>query len=513
MTYYKTGSHVQAVILALVLSSCAAPTHRITILHHNDFHSWNIPWKTARANGDSITIQGAAGLKGLADAVRDTCAPNIWLFAGDEFTGTPVSTLTLGASQIAIERKVSYSVAVLGNHEFDYGLMRAEAWRDSLGRSVLGGANLRYPDGRPFAKEFLDTTIGSVPMRIIGLVPPDLYELTASSATGSLTIWPSDSAVRRLLPPPDRLTVVLSHSGVDRDSLLALRVPEIDLIVGGHTHAVLKHPWLVGATHTWTDTIPPPVNGRLTGTLIVQAGAKGIFLGVLSLSVRKGDITAAAGRLLRNDGSKAPPDKDVADFAEAIDQNATAGLDKVIGQASAPMSREGRESVLGRWEADIFRTATKSDIAFQNKGGLRKDLNEGPITLRDIFEINPFGNTLSVFEVNGAELETILDFLAVSPPENLEASGLTATLDLQRRKAGDICVGGNPLNPAGTYQVATNSYIFGHFTECFGLPLGNRKCKDTGLLDRDTVSECVQSDPTVKAPLDERLHYIEAQQP
>ena len=45
---------------------------------------------------------------------------------------------------------------------------------------------------------------------------------------------------------------------------------------------------------------------------------------------------------------------------------------------------------MGRWQTDAFRAATGAQIAFQNPGGLRRDWLPGPLTLRDLWETNPF---------------------------------------------------------------------------------------------------------------------------
>lgn len=495
-------------LIPLLLAACAAPTRRITIIHHNDFHAWNVPWGAVDQKGDSVYIQGAAGLEGLATALRDTSSATLWLFAGDEFTGTAPSTLTSGGSQIQIAGRLSSDIVVFGNHEFDHGLDRAEAYRDSIGKIVLGGANLRYPDGKPFSREYFDTTVGGVPIRVIGLVPIDLHELTSEGATGKLLVYEPDSVVRALLPSKERLAVVLSHLGLDRDSLLAAHIPELDLIVGGHTHATLRRPWLVGPEEAWVDSLPPSNGKRLPGTLIVQAGARGIYLGALGLTIKNGNIIAAAGKLYRNDGSLASPDAELAAFAGQIDRQATAGLEEVVAELVEPMTRQGEESSLGRWEADIFREATGAEVAFQNPGGLRKDLGAGKLTLRDVFEANPFGNTLATFEMSGEELMIVLKTLATEPREYLQASGISATLDRRSGNALNVLVGGVPLDLAKRYRVTTNSYVFGHFETYFGVPVGDRVVNMPQDLDRDIIAKAARSAGAIRAPKDVRLVYV-----
>ena len=111
----------------------------------------------------------------MEKTVRDTIDNALWLYAGDEYMGDPMCSITKGSSQIQICRRLDIDIAVLGNHEFDYGVERAAAFRDSISIPVLGGANLVFKaNGNPFAITHYDTTVASVPMRIIGLVPPGL---------------------------------------------------------------------------------------------------------------------------------------------------------------------------------------------------------------------------------------------------------------------------------------------------------------------------------------------------
>ncbi len=496
----------------IILACEPSKPQQITILHHNDFHAANRPYNIKKQSGESVTIQGIAGLKGLANAVRDTVDHSLWLFAGDEFTGTPISSMTKGASQIQICRRLGINVAVLGNHEFDYGIKRAEAFRDSLGIPVLGGANLRDDDDNPFAPEYYDTTIGTVKMRIIGLVPPNLHILTTSRATGGLNITDAANAVKKNLPNKSRLTVVLSHMGYSMDTLLARQVPEIDLIVGGHQHSVLEHPHLIGKDGLLLDSLAMG-NGkdRIPGTLIVQAGAKGIYLGVLSLLVKDGDVVSASGQLLLNDGTLAPSDTLLSMYVDTLEEAFTKELDRPIATLTEPLTRKpwGVESNFGRWVTDAYRQVTDADVAFQNPGGIRKDLNAGPLMIRDIWESNPFGNTLFIFELSGSELKSAMEHSLFGASEPLLVSGITITLHRNSQSASDLTVAGKPMTLDKMYKAVTNSYIFGHFEKFFGFKQGERKFYDTGLIDRILLMDVAKEAGNITPPRDVRIMIVE----
>ncbi|MDP8240223.1 MAG: hypothetical protein P9X24_14130 [Candidatus Hatepunaea meridiana] len=78
--------------------------------------------------------------------------------------------------------------------------------------------------------------------------------------------------MRKYLPRDNRLIVVLSHIGYESDVTLAQEVPEIDVIVGGHQHAVLQHPHLIGSNGRLPDSLLiGNKRAPLPGCIVVQA--------------------------------------------------------------------------------------------------------------------------------------------------------------------------------------------------------------------------------------------------
>ncbi|MBD3165680.1 hypothetical protein GF324_03715 [bacterium] len=503
-------SHVLALYavmsLGLITQCARPPVQTITILHHNDFHSAVLP-DTSVHDGNTYVNLGAAGLKGLADAVEDTAHPSIWLNAGDEYSGGVLSTLTQGGSQFRLARKIGYDVVVLGNHEFDYGLERAAAFRDSAGVPVLGGANLVQADGSPFALTHLDTSIGGVQMRIIGLLPPDLEELTGRSKLNDLQILDPADAVRKHLPGKKRLAVVLSHMGYTQDTLLAAQVPEIDLIVGGHSHSTLERPRLFGQQGRLPDsTLTLDDLKRLPGTVITQAGGKGRYLGVLTLKVQGGEILVADGTLLPNDGSRAAADVELLAEVNRLDARYAPMLDKQIATLEAPLRRKwDAESPLGRWIADAYRKAANADIGMHNNGGIRANLEGPSISIRDIWQVAPFGNELVVFDLTGAQLEQIAAHWAKSDGMPMQVSGLSMTIDSKSGIFASLEVNGRPVQADQSYKVVTNSYVFEQADSYFGIEAHHFDPYMTGMVDRDVLVNNAREQGTIRKPTDTRI--------
>src|SRR6056297_2107738 len=101
--------------------SCANKIAETEIIHWNDFHSANLPYTPAYNNPEKIEVGGYAILAGYIDSLRNIYDNALVVHAGDDFQGSPVSSITKGLSQIMILNKIQPDAFTIGNHEFDYG--------------------------------------------------------------------------------------------------------------------------------------------------------------------------------------------------------------------------------------------------------------------------------------------------------------------------------------------------------------------------------------------------------
>ena len=125
---------------------------------------------------------------------------------------------------------------------------------------------------------------------------------------------------------------------------------------------------------------------------------------------------------------------------------------------------DNKES-LGYFMADVIRNATKSDLAFQNPGGVRLNkLSEGTITAKDIYTMDPFDNIILKYKVSGQEIIDMLDF-AYNKTEDfpLLCSGCSCIIhrnDSEEIEHIEIVLdNGKPLNPNAQYNLSINSYM------------------------------------------------------
>lgn len=485
----------------------AQRTVELTILHYNDFHAQNVPTtmniRTDDGSRERVAVGGSAALKAWVDRERASAPNAVLLHAGDDFQGTPISSITKGRSQFELLELMQPDAMTLGNHEFDYGADNLRRLLPTVTFPIVSANLWDKSAGAPFVPRYRILRRDGMSVGVIGLAPPDLTELSLRENVRDLDVLDPAMAVRQTMRELEekfdvRFVVVLSHMGLEQDSTLAATVDDIDVIVGGHSHTALWEP------------------KRVNGTVIAQAGDKGRWLGRLALTV-----DADAGRVLRAHGTLLPtvvdavtPDPVVAAAVAAFEAQVAEGLSEVIGTLETDWKRNSSgESNIGSWMADAMRAFAGADVAMHNSGGIRKNLAAGPITLRDIWEIAPFGNHFVTFEVTGAQLRGMLRHQAEVTGEFCQVSGLAYTWDFTAPEGARLVraeVGGAPVDDARRYTVVTNNYIGGHLYDVFGLPEAGVEVRDVlpAHVDRDVFIDAVRAQGRVDSRVDGRITLI-----
>lgn len=138
------------------------------------------------------------------------------------------------------------------------------------------------------------------------------------------------------------------------------------------------------------------------------------------------------------------------------------GMSQVIGIADKTLERKQPEGTLNNFVADAMYVMAKEkygvpvDMAIVNFGGIRiNQLAEGPVTRGKVFEIMPFDNLLILQQVKGSVLQQYFDLTAAYGGWPLAG----ATMQIQNKKAVNVKIGGQPLDPDKTYTIANSDYI------------------------------------------------------
>ena len=426
----------------------------LTILHVNDTHGHIIP--SPDKNIDSGRPVG--GAEYLAKMVERERAANprgtILLSAGDMFQGTPVSNLFHGEPVIEIMNYLHYDAMALGNHEFDWGQDVLQSIISSASFPVVS-ANVFERGGRRIrgVRPYVMLKRKGIRIAVIGITTPDTYYTSKPGNLTGLTFVPPEKVlpaiIRRVRARGASIVIALSHDGLDADRELARKVRGIDIIVGGHSHTVIRDPVIE------------------SGTVIVQAGSNGVYLGVLNITFDRGkkkilSYTRKDELRLVSPASGAQLDPDVARIVDKYEAQVQTEFSKVIGTATADLTRDStRESDMGDIVADAMREASGAQIAFQNGGGIRADIPKGPITLEAVFTALPFDDDLVSMDLTGEQIVELLEKSVLSE-SMLQVSGIQVVYDLSKpagEKAVSVKVGGKPVEPQTTYKVVTNDFL------------------------------------------------------
>jgi len=433
-------------------AAAGAEPVRITFLHFNDVDSMD----AAPGRG------GVAELATLLARERATATHSITTFGGDTISPSVLSGMTGGAHMIDLLGTLGVDVAVLGNHEFDFG-PAVTAARIAESRFPWLGTNVLDGQGRPAvgAVASLLRPVGGVTVGFFGLLTP--YTRTSSSPGEGIMFAPIVETAARAVADLRRqgadVVVALTHQHLADDRLLAREVPGIDLILGGHDVAAI-------------DLLEE-------GSLIHKSGAGGRYLGVVDLLVDRkdqgGKVTVSVLPSWRVVPTvDAVPDPAVTARVESWQAKLEAGLDEAIGTTATDLDLRqsvvrGREAAFGNLVADALRARLGADVALMNGGGIRGDrvIPAGTaLTRRHVMSALPFANRIVHVEVTGAALHAALEH-AVSGVEHgagrfVQVSGLAFTYDPEApagQRIRRIDVGGARLDPAGSYRVATIDYL------------------------------------------------------
>ena len=158
-----------------------------------------------------------------------------------------------------------------------------------------------------------------------------------------------------------------------------------------------------------------------------------------------------------------------------------------------------QDAPLNVWIADLIKNYSGAPIAIHNNGGTRVDMQKGAITRRDLIEIHPFDNTVTLVTVDGKFLKKFVK-TGFAPRSLFTYSGLEVTYKLNRKgkvKKVEIFVDGKPVENHKQYLLSTNTYIAGGGSEGFlfkKIPAENKKLAGTSTI-RDLMEEGLKPGP------------------
>lgn len=453
------------------------------ILHSNDVHG---------------ALDGYAYIAQLAKDYEEMGAEVIIADAGDYSQGNLYVNANRGADAVTMMNAAGYNVATVGNHEFDFGIDQLKAnLKDAKYKTVC--CNILDKDGNlVFDASTVITTESGLKIGFIGVNTPETQTKAHPGKIQGLKWLQGDEMVAAVQKAADDLegkadvVIVLAHLGVDEESApnrstdlwAGLKKGSVDFIIDGHSHTVM-------------DKGPANEPIQSTGTAFKN-------IGVISIG---NESKAIDGNGLLAITSYTAKDETVAGAAVAITSKLDVQYGEKIGESKVDLNgakaynektelfgnRDG-ETNLGDLVTDAMLWAAKKNftgltvdekniVAITNGGGIRTSIKTGDITLKNVNDVLPFGNTLAVLYLTGDQLLEALEASTYCSPDSTiggfpQVAGIKYTIDSSKAyDKGDQYAGstyyapksiqritidsinGQAFNPKATYAVVTNDFL------------------------------------------------------
>ncbi|WP_391120117.1 5'-nucleotidase C-terminal domain-containing protein [Psychrobacillus sp. L3] len=510
----------------------------LSLMHFNDTHAH---------------LDNAAKRVTAVNEVRAAKPHALLLDAGDVFSGTLYFNEFKGQADLEFMNLMKVDAMTFGNHEFDLGSSpeghKALADFIKAANFPFVSANVDFSKDNLFTGLF-NTKISETPTNgniysgivkvvngekvgIFGLTTADTKDI---SSPGSITFSNYIEDAKKMVAEFEKMginkIVAITHIGydddpaIDNDIELAKAVKGIDVIVGGHSHTQLDKPVLIG------------VNDE--PTIIVQTGQYADNLGTLDVTFdANGVVVSHAGKLIK--------------IADKVDNPEAAAILKRYSDKIAELSNEEtgaiavqalenprtdtnnvrkNETPLGNLITDgMLRKAKVYNknviMAFQNGGGIRSAINQGPITVGEIITVLPFGNTLATMDLTGAEIKATFEVsLRDLPRENggfLHVSGAKVLFD-SSKPVGQRVVTIAYKNENNTYTEIQDNVTYAIATNAFTAKGGDGydvlkkayeqgRVKDLGISDWENLREEIVRLGNVDPKVEGRIVDVSGKEP
>ncbi|KAB1075862.1 bifunctional metallophosphatase/5'-nucleotidase [Methylobacterium soli] len=428
-----------------------APDPTFTLLLVNDVY------QMAEADGWG----GFARLNAIVKAERARGVPMLYAHAGDTLSPSLMSGFDKGAHIIELLDLAPPDVFVPGNHEFDFG---PATFLERMGEASFPvlAANLRDAQGQilPGLRDRMIVSLGGIQVGIVGIA---LESTPQKSQSQDLRFGPemetlADQA-EELRREGAEIVVGVAHTARPTDRAI-VAAGLVDILLSGHDHDLLVHydgqRVLAESSHDAHYVTAIDITATVTG------------------EGRTRRVTWRP-RFRIHDSSLVRPDPATLAVVQRHEAALSRELDVAIGRTKTALDSRvatvrARESSFGDLVADALRAATGAEIAIMNGGGIRGNRlypAGAELTRRDVLTELPFGNTTVLVAITGAQvlaaLENGLADYGRPSGRMAQVSGLVVTLDPAAQpghRIASVTVAGEPLDPARSYRVASNSFLY-----------------------------------------------------
>jgi len=421
----------------------------ISILHFNDVY-----------NVESREVEPVGGAARFATALKSHAEKDpLILFSGDIFAPSIMSTFTKGEQMVPVLNSLGVHCAVYGNHDFDFGLDTLEGLVEKTEFPWLMSNVVDLETGRPLADGKVQHIIEHQGRKIglIGLVEKEWLDTLATINPDEVDytdyVDAASMLAAELKSKGCEYVIALTHMRTPNDIRLAEKVPEVDLILGGHDHVYEKR--------------------KVNGTYILKSGTDFRQFSLLTLDFREETVGVEVEMIEVTKDFE--PDPELNETLEKYTDVVEGKMGEVLGEFKCDLdgrfsSVRTKETNLGNLVTDIMVAALNADCALLNSGTLRSDQlhKAGEFTLRDLLAILPMMDDLILLDVSGKMIYEALEN-GVSMWPKLEGrfpavSGITFAFDPKKPPGSRVDpefvkVGDEYLDMEQRYKLVTKAYL------------------------------------------------------
>ncbi|MCG7372830.1 bifunctional metallophosphatase/5'-nucleotidase [Pseudomonas luteola] len=524
------------VALSLLLTACSsAPTQpiEINLAVFNDFHGYlqparlTYPDSTAPDGKRTIEAGGIEVLGGVINYLRQQDPELLVIASGDLIGGSPpISSLWADEPTIEAMNLLGLQLSAVGNHELDNG-------KDELLRIIKGGCASNRPQkacqlhknyqgahftylaanlidnqtGKPVFPAYQILKAHGQKIAFVGAVLKDVARIVSPAGMNGLSVQDEAYAINAQIPAlkaqgVEAIVAVIHQGGGTNESYNApdctrLRGPiveitkrldpAVDIVASAHTH----------------QSYTCHVDNRL----VFQGGSYGQFVSHVRLGIdpKTHDIVSASSENLTVDAHRYTPDPALAALRQEVENRSQHVLQRPIARIAVPqitrMTDTNGESTLGDLIADAQLQATRNlgaQIAFMNAGGIRSNLTLEPgqsrLTYAQLAANQPFGNTLTLLTLSGAQLYQLMEeqwssddsanLMQVS--EGFSYRWNPAGKPGQKVVSGSMKLNGQPIRLDRDYRITVNNFMAQGGDGLETLKHA-RHVQETGILDVDAL--------------------------
>ncbi|XP_070570251.1 5'-nucleotidase-like [Ptychodera flava] len=475
----------------------------LTILHTNDYHQRFEPInkndgscsESDQAKGECYG--GIARLVTQVAEIRRTDPNVILLDAGDQFQGTTWFFVFKGATSSYFMNYLEYDCMSLGNHEFDNGVAGLVPFLNNATFPVIS-ANIDATQEPEIDGLYTPSTILQIDGTQVGIVGYTYKDTPRTTPTGDLIFTDEVEAVRaeveKLRSDGVDKIIALGHSGYSVDLEIAEQVEGVDVVIGGHSHSLLytgvpPAPEDESAVEGPYPTVVKSANDPSVEVPVVTAYKFGKYLGYFQVTFDDD------GHVLswKDDSNPIILDNDVEEDEDALVElerwktHLDSVTSEVIGQSLVLLDGSAQtcrlqECNLGNLITDAavhhYKKLGRTDVnvIMWNSDSIGDSIHPGNVTVGDVMNVLPYGNTLDLLDLKGVHILEALEYSVAKYDGTtllnsfLQTAGLRVVFDT-RRPAYDRVVSAEilchdcdvpeftALDTDATYTIICNNYL------------------------------------------------------